>query len=267
MKEETLSLSTPRMPTPPRLVYDHGMFTSSTSLSYESLRNKEVIKTKDYYNNVSHYDHQDKNVGAGCAPVRDEMMQMLRIALLCTCRNPADRPSMRDVVMMLQEAKPKRKMFDNIVLEQCGDKDISSGGEDDDIVLPQKAKNSRHSNPKITTEADNEEFEFFPREHSDSGLLEEMVHKFLPKSKSAEVRNMKEETLSLSTPHQMPPPPQPVYQFESFQNGYGYSTGQGLPLRRDLHLMMNEAAGYSIMEDIFQHAELLHEFVARIQNA
>ncbi|KAI9101462.1 hypothetical protein K1719_023944 [Acacia pycnantha] len=96
---------------------------------------KSKIKTKNGVDYVL-----DKNVGAGCAPVRDEMMQMLRIALLCTCRNPADRPSMRDVVMMLQEAKPKRKMFDNIVLGQCGDKDISSGGEDDDIVLPQKAK-------------------------------------------------------------------------------------------------------------------------------
>ncbi|KAI9074125.1 hypothetical protein K1719_017188 [Acacia pycnantha] len=162
-------------------------------------------------------------------------------------------------------------------------------------------------NSKITTEADNEEFEFFPREHPDSGLLEEIVHKFLPKSKPAEVR-MKEETLSLSTP-QLLPPPQPVYdhgmfpsatslsyeslrnkevtkaedyynngsnydhqgfsmqQFESFQNGYGYSTGKGLPLRSDLHLMMNDAAGYSIMEDIFQYPELLNEFVARIQNA
>ncbi|XP_054812690.1 leucine-rich repeat receptor-like protein kinase TDR [Prosopis cineraria] len=95
---------------------------------------KSKIKTKNGINDIL-----DKNIGAGCAPVRDEMMQMLRIALLCTSRNPADRPSMRDVVLMLQEAKPKRKMFDNIVLGQCGDKDIGSG-EDDDIVLPQKAK-------------------------------------------------------------------------------------------------------------------------------
>ncbi|XP_028754548.1 ethylene-responsive transcription factor ESR2-like [Neltuma alba] len=151
------------------------------------------------------------------------------------------------------------------------------------------------------TEAD-EESEFFPREHSDSGLLEEIVHKFLPKSKpnqQSEVR-VKEETLSLSTAQLLPPQPVydhgmftsatslcyeslgnkevtraenydvtsdhrgfPMQQFDSFQNGY--STGQGLPRRSDLHLM--NGAGYSIMEDIFQYPELLNEFVARIQNA
>ena len=101
---------------------------------------RSKIKTKNGFAYIL-----DKNVGATCAPVRDEMMQMLRIALLCTSQIPADRPSMRDVVMMLQEVKPKRKMFDNVVLdlEQCGDdKDVSSVGEDvdDDIVLPQKPK-------------------------------------------------------------------------------------------------------------------------------
>ncbi|KAK8583728.1 hypothetical protein V6N13_109123 [Hibiscus sabdariffa] len=63
------------------------------------LKNKEGI-----------VDILDKNAGATCASVREEMMQMLRIAVLCTGRNPADRPSMRDVVLMLQEAKPKRKL-------------------------------------------------------------------------------------------------------------------------------------------------------------
>ncbi|XP_039052126.1 leucine-rich repeat receptor-like protein kinase TDR [Hibiscus syriacus] len=60
-------------------------------------------------------DILDKNVGASCASVSEEMMQMLRIALLCTSQNPADRPSMRDVVLMLQEAKPKRKLPDSMV--------------------------------------------------------------------------------------------------------------------------------------------------------
>lgn len=54
-------------------------------------------------------DILDKNAGASCGSVREEMMQLLRIALLCTSRNPADRPTMRDVVLMLQEARPKRK--------------------------------------------------------------------------------------------------------------------------------------------------------------
>ncbi|MQM18210.1 hypothetical protein Taro_051198 [Colocasia esculenta] len=48
----------------------------------------------------------DAAAGAGCPRVRERMMLVLRVALLCTSRNPADRPSMRDVVSMLREAKP-----------------------------------------------------------------------------------------------------------------------------------------------------------------
>ncbi|KAJ4954172.1 hypothetical protein NE237_031004 [Protea cynaroides] len=55
-------------------------------------------------------DILDKNAGAACPPVREEMMLVLRLALLCTSKNPADRPSMRDVLSMLHEAKPKRKL-------------------------------------------------------------------------------------------------------------------------------------------------------------
>ncbi|KAI5670221.1 hypothetical protein M9H77_10585 [Catharanthus roseus] len=88
------------------------------------IRSKIKIK-----NGVS--DVLDKNAGASCVSVREEMMLLLRVALLCTSRNPADRPTMRDVVSMLQEAKPKRKV--------PGD-----GGGDSDrvcadvISLPQK---------------------------------------------------------------------------------------------------------------------------------
>lgn len=85
------------------------------------------IKSKDGINDVL-----DKNAGAGCTPVREEMMQMLRIALLCTSRNPADRPSMRDVVLMLIEAKPKRKLLASHGVGRNG----SCGA--DDIPLPQK---------------------------------------------------------------------------------------------------------------------------------
>ncbi|KAI3889875.1 hypothetical protein MKX03_017798 [Papaver bracteatum] len=52
----------------------------------------------------------DKNAGASCQSVREEMMIVLRVALLCTSSNPAERPSMRDVVSILHEAKPQRKM-------------------------------------------------------------------------------------------------------------------------------------------------------------
>ncbi|KAI4978745.1 hypothetical protein ZWY2020_015498 [Hordeum vulgare] len=54
-------------------------------------------------------DHLDPLVGAGCAHVREEMLLVLRIAVLCTAKLPRDRPSMRDVLTMLGEAKPRRK--------------------------------------------------------------------------------------------------------------------------------------------------------------
>lgn len=55
-------------------------------------------------------DHLDGQlVGAGCPHVREEMLLVLRIAVLCTARLPRDRPSMRDVITMLGEAKPRRK--------------------------------------------------------------------------------------------------------------------------------------------------------------
>ncbi|TVU43363.1 hypothetical protein EJB05_09827, partial [Eragrostis curvula] len=41
--------------------------------------------------------------------VREEMALTLRVALHCTSRSPQERPSMRDVVSMLQETKRDRK--------------------------------------------------------------------------------------------------------------------------------------------------------------
>ena len=91
---------------------------------------RSTIKSKDGIDDIL-----DKNVGAGCSSVREEMIQMLRIALLCTSRNPAERPSMRDVVLMLQAAKPKRKLLDSVVGHCGGDNVVEGGG---DIPLPQK---------------------------------------------------------------------------------------------------------------------------------
>jgi serine/threonine protein kinase len=54
-------------------------------------------------------EHLDPLVGGGCAHVREEMLLVLRIAVLCTAKLPRDRPSMRDVLTMLGEAKPRRK--------------------------------------------------------------------------------------------------------------------------------------------------------------
>ncbi|KAF3789516.1 Leucine-rich repeat receptor-like protein kinase [Nymphaea thermarum] len=54
----------------------------------------------------------DPNIAGQCRHVQEEMLLVLRIALLCTAKQPKDRPSMRDVVTMLGEAKPRRKSSD-----------------------------------------------------------------------------------------------------------------------------------------------------------
>nr|CAD1840890.1 unnamed protein product [Ananas comosus var. bracteatus] len=52
----------------------------------------------------------DPSIGGGqCKHVQEEMLLVLRIAVLCTAKLPKDRPSMRDVLTMLGEAKPRRK--------------------------------------------------------------------------------------------------------------------------------------------------------------
>jgi serine/threonine protein kinase len=55
----------------------------------------------------------DPDVSAGCSYVQEEMILVLRVALLCISRLPRDRPSMRDVVTMLSEAQPRRKALHN----------------------------------------------------------------------------------------------------------------------------------------------------------
>lgn len=54
----------------------------------------------------------DPSVG-NCRHVIEEMLLVLRIAVVCTAKLPKDRPSMRDVIMMLGEAKPRRKISGN----------------------------------------------------------------------------------------------------------------------------------------------------------
>ncbi|KAK8328868.1 hypothetical protein V6Z11_A11G280700 [Gossypium hirsutum] len=51
----------------------------------------------------------DPAIGGQCKDVQEEMQLVLRIALLCTAKLPKDRPSMRDIITMLAEAKPRRK--------------------------------------------------------------------------------------------------------------------------------------------------------------
>lgn len=54
----------------------------------------------------------DVNVGSN-KHVREEMLLVLRLAILCTAKLPKERPSMRDVLTMLGEAKPRRKSGGN----------------------------------------------------------------------------------------------------------------------------------------------------------
>lgn len=54
----------------------------------------------------------DPSVG-NCKHVQEEMLLVLRIGLLCTAKFPKERPSMRDVMTMLEEAKPRRKSNSN----------------------------------------------------------------------------------------------------------------------------------------------------------
>ncbi|KAK4493241.1 hypothetical protein RD792_017891 [Penstemon davidsonii] len=51
----------------------------------------------------------DCDIAGQCKHVQEEMLLVLKIALLCTAKLPKDRPSMRDIITMLGEAKPRRK--------------------------------------------------------------------------------------------------------------------------------------------------------------
>lgn len=51
----------------------------------------------------------DSSIAGECKHVQEEMLLVLRIALLCTSKLLKDRPSMRDIITMLGEAKPRRK--------------------------------------------------------------------------------------------------------------------------------------------------------------
>lgn len=51
----------------------------------------------------------DLDIAGECKHVQEEMLLVLRIALVCTAKLPKDRPSMRDIITMLGEAKPRRK--------------------------------------------------------------------------------------------------------------------------------------------------------------
>ncbi|KAL2900305.1 MDIS1-interacting receptor like kinase 1 [Bienertia sinuspersici] len=74
-------------------------------------------------NNKSLEQVLDPNIAGNCKHVQEEMLLVLRTALLCTTKVPKDRPSMRDVITMLGEAKPRRKSSSNSVTTANIDKD------------------------------------------------------------------------------------------------------------------------------------------------
>ncbi|KAL2344918.1 hypothetical protein Fmac_006203 [Flemingia macrophylla] len=77
----------------------------------ESIDIVEWIRMK-IRDNISLEEALDPSVG-NSRHVVEEMLLVLRIAILCTAKLPKDRPTMRDVIMMLGEAKPRRKSSGN----------------------------------------------------------------------------------------------------------------------------------------------------------
>ncbi|KAG9447683.1 hypothetical protein H6P81_013811 [Aristolochia fimbriata] len=74
----------------------------------ENLDIVEWVRSKIRTNNGT--EALDPSLGGSqCKLIEEEMLLVLRIALLCTAKSPKDRPSMRDVLTMLGEAKPRRK--------------------------------------------------------------------------------------------------------------------------------------------------------------
>lgn len=73
----------------------------------ESVDIVEWIRKKR--NNKALLEALDPTIAGQCKHVQEEMLLVLRIALLCTAKLPKERPSMRDIITMLGEAKPRRK--------------------------------------------------------------------------------------------------------------------------------------------------------------
>ncbi|XP_020217912.1 ethylene-responsive transcription factor ESR2 [Cajanus cajan] len=150
---------------------------------------------------------------------------------------------------------------------------------------------------------DNDGSGFFSRESSDSGLLEEIVNKFLPKTKPNKSDGLpKMETFSFRNPQESLLPPLvsdstvvstaqcynsdtkkgfpknenlsvfsfdhhhqgfPMQQLDNFNNGF--NSLQGVSLGNE-QVMMNHAEN-CVVDDVFPYPELLNAFAIRMQNA
>ncbi|KAI5315680.1 hypothetical protein L3X38_044856 [Prunus dulcis] len=100
-------------------IYSYGvvlleLLTGKRPLDPEFGESVDVVEwiRRKIRDNKSLEEALDPSVG-NCLHVQEEMLLVLRIALLCTAKLPKDRPSMRDVITMLGEAKPRRKSISN----------------------------------------------------------------------------------------------------------------------------------------------------------
>nr|AJK26926.1 ethylene response factor protein 6 [Betula platyphylla] len=137
---------------------------------------------------------------------------------------------------------------------------------------------------RTTTQQAVDDSEFFPKEPSDSGLLEEIIHGFFPKPSSkrscdetnlAQIsdtydhglkRGIKHEHFGLSFDYQGIP----QQQFENLNGARNeLSVSQAaLPFGYEMQAMNFQSAGpESVLDDVFQYPELWNAFAARVQNA
>ncbi|KAI4328159.1 hypothetical protein L6164_020538 [Bauhinia variegata] len=158
------------------------------------------------------------------------------------------------------------------------------------------ALNHTHQNCEVKSSETDNDSEFFPREPSDSGLLEEVISRFFPNSKSKKRESSPPKTETLSFSESLPPLPL-TDMFVSTTQGYdetrrGFTTNepfvvsldqQGLPMQQfdsfngfnptqameygSDQLMLMSDLDCSMVGDVFQHSDLLTSFAARMQNA
>jgi len=130
------------------------------------------------------------------------------------------------------------------------------------------------SNVNVTEDIIDEDLEFFPRESS--GLLEEIVYKFMKSSKTTnnekKVKTNSFGSISQPISHNMVPMLEgtfgtvsfdqqqgfPMQQFETIDNGFNFiDTNEGMYVGE----MENHHVGEcSIMEDVFYYPELCSSF-------
>ncbi|KAI9124996.1 hypothetical protein K1719_003612 [Acacia pycnantha] len=151
-----------------------------------------------------------------------------------------------------------------------------------------------HQNGKMTKSGDCEavgEFGFFPRESSDSGLLEEIVHKFMFTSKPKKLETTPELPPKIQPQSQLVPDPtfvsasQCYYETKKEKSGVynlyndqgflpmqqqqqfeGFDDEQAMHLGKGQQFMMNHA-DFSVTQDLVRYQEIFNAFAASVQNA